>query len=153
MHRPSGFSLIELVIVVIIIGIIGAIAIPRLSRGSEAAGVNAFVNEINNFAKVIDLYQLETGNAIGDSTTGVFPSELTGYLHENSWSGQTPLGGYWDIERDDNGVGLAVGVDFRSSSPRNESMQQVDEMIDDGNLDSGAFRFLGAGRYYLVLEN
>lgn len=135
-----------------IIGILGAIAIPRLSRGSEGAGIHAFVNEINNFAKTIDFYQLETGGTVSDSGTGEFPQELKGYLHANSWEGSTPLGGEWDIERNENGVGLAVGVHYQKETPDEDALSRVDEIIDDGDLDTGVFRKIGSGRYYLILE-
>jgi prepilin-type N-terminal cleavage/methylation domain-containing protein len=148
----QGFSLIELVIVVMIIGVLGAIAIPRLSRGSEGAAINAFVNEINTFAKLIDQVQLETGTPIADSQTGKLPSELVNYLNANAWESGTPLGGEWDIERDDSGVALAVGVHFERETPDGDALQAVDEMIDNGNLDTGAFRMIASGRYYLVLE-
>lgn len=152
MRGRRGFSLIELVLVVMIIGVLGAIAIPRLSRGSEGASVNAFVKEINTFAMLIEQYQLETGNAISDSSTGIFPNELTGYLHENAWSGKTPLGGEWDIERNDSGVGLAVGVHYQRGGADIEMLKQADAVLDDGNLSTGVFRKLAANRFYLVLE-
>ena len=152
MRGRPGFSLIELVLVVMIIGVIGAIAIPRLSRGSEGASINAFVNEINNLAKTIDLYQLETGNAIADSSTGVLPTELQNVLNANSWEGETPLGGEWDIERNDNGVGLAVGVHYQRGSAETARLKRADAILDDGNLKTGAFRQIGAKRFYLILE-
>ncbi len=153
MRGRRGFSLIELVIVVMIIGVIGAIAIPRLSRGSEGASVNAFVNEINTFAKLIDQYRLESGERFIDSSTGVSPSELKDYLHQGSWEGETPLGGEWDIESNDSGVTLAVGVHYQRTSADQSALQQVDSILDDGDLKTGAFRLIAAGRYYLVLEN
>ncbi|MEM6259995.1 MAG: prepilin-type N-terminal cleavage/methylation domain-containing protein [Planctomycetota bacterium] len=152
MFWSRGFSLIELVIVVVIIGILGAIAIPRISRGSEGAGINAFVSEINTFAKVIDQYQIETGSMVADSKTGVIPAELKDYLDANSWSGETPLGGEWDVENNDSGVTLAVGVHYQAGVADVYSLKQVDTIIDDGDLTTGAFRFIGARRYYLVLQ-
>ena len=152
MRPRKGFSLIELIIVVVIIGVLGAIAIPRLSRGTEGASVNAFVNEINNLAKAIDQYQVESGNDVADSSTGAFPSELADYLHANSWEGQTPLGGQWDIERDDSGIVLAVGVHYVSATADEGRLRQADAMMDDGDLTTGAFRKIAANRYYLVLE-
>ena len=152
MRGRSGFSLIELVIVVMIIGVIGAIAIPRLSRGSEGARINAFIHEINTFAKLIDRVLVETGEPIADSTTGRLPSELSDYLDANAW-GSTPLGGQWDIEANDSGVKLAVGVHFGAETVDTDALLEVDKQIDDGNFSSGAFRALGDDRYYLILEN
>ena len=69
-HRTSrgGFSLIELVIVVVIIGIIAAIAIPRMSRGTAAAGDSALGGNLNLLRSAIELYATEHG--------GKFPGEL-----------------------------------------------------------------------------
>ena len=152
LRRRRGFSLIELVIVVIIIGVISAIAIPRLSRGSEGAAVNAFVSEINNYANAIDRYRLETGNDVPDTTSGVFPSALSEYIREKDWS-STPIGGQWDIEA--NGIGghaLSIGVHYNGESPRLATLEQVDQAPDDGDLNTGNFRLIGANRYYLILE-
>ena len=153
LRSRQGFSLIELIIVVVIIGILSAIAIPRLSRGTEGASINAFVNEINNLAKAIDQYQVESGNQIADSSTGVLPTELADCLNANSWKGQTPLGGQWDIARDESGIVLAVGVHYMSSSPDEDALRQADAILDDGDLTTGAFRKIAANRYYLVLKN
>ena len=136
-----------------IIGVLGAIAIPRLSRGSEGASVHAFVNDINTFAKLIDQYQAETGNSVADSTSGRMPAELADYLHANSWQGRTPIGGYWDIEVNNSGVALAVGVHFNGDRVDTDAMEQIDAILDDGNVKTGKFRALASDRYYLVLEN
>ncbi len=57
-----GFSLVELIIVVVIIGIIGAIAIPRLSRGSQAAADNALRGNLAVLRRAIELYAAEHDN-------------------------------------------------------------------------------------------
>lgn len=61
-HNRRAFSLVELIIVVVIIGIIGAIAIPRLSRGSEAAADNALRGNLAVLRRAIELYAAEHDN-------------------------------------------------------------------------------------------
>ena len=154
MLNRRGFSLVELVIVVMIIGIIGAIAIPRLSRGSEGARINAFVAELNTFATGIDQYVIENGNEFIDSSTGRMPVELKDYLHENAWEGETPIGGYWDVESNDTGgISLAVGVHFMGVRVDKDAAHQVDHIIDDGDLTTGAFQQIATDRFYLILQH
>lgn len=154
MYGRRGFSLIELVIVVVIIGVLGAIAIPRLSRGSEGAKVNAFINELNTLAKGIDLYVVENGNRFDDSATGIMPTELSDYLHENAWAGKTPIGGYWDVESYDiGGYALAVGVHFQGVKVNKAAVIEVDRIMDDGDLMSGEFRQIANDRFYLILQH
>lgn len=154
MRASRGFSLVELVIVVMIIGVIGAIAIPRLSRGSEGARINAFVAELNTFAKGIDRYVIENGNRFSDASTGRMPAELSDYLHENAWQGETPIGGYWDVEsHDTGGYALAVGVHFMNVPVDHDAAEQADRMIDDGDLKAGAFQQLDRDRFYLILQH
>src|SRR3954452_7106709 len=79
-RRPSGFSLIELVIVVVIIAIIGAIAIPRLSRGAAGAADSALVGNLRMLRSAIDLYATEHGGTYPDATN--VASQLTQYSND-----------------------------------------------------------------------
>ncbi len=66
----------------------------------------------------------------------------------------TPVGGVWDVEFEDNGVGLAVGVHFDGTGgpPREPEMVAIDAGLDDGDLTTGHFRRLAADRYYWVVR-
>lgn len=154
MRVGRGFSLVEIAIVVMIIGVISAIAVPRLSRGSEGARINAFIAELNTFANGIDCYVIEHGNRFTDSSTGTMPKELRNYLHASAWKGQTPIGGYWDVESyDTGGYALAVGVHFMNVTIDIDAAEQIDRAMDDGKLDSGAFRQIDRDRFYLILQH
>lgn len=55
----GGFSLIELVIVVVIIGVIAAIAIPRMSRGGDAARESSLTANLATLRNAIELFHTE----------------------------------------------------------------------------------------------
>ena len=152
MRRARGFSLLEIVIVVVIIGVIGAIAIPRLSRASQGVRVGAFAADLNTFSKAIDRYELESGQDAPDTVTGKLPVELHDYINQKDWEELTPLGGYWDIERDEHGVTLAIGVHYLGVSGDVPDLRDLDREIDDGNLSTGRFQRLDTRRFYLIIE-
>gem|GEM_PF-6061307 len=63
---------------------------------------------------------------------------------------EPPIGGAWDIDID-AGAGLTAAVGVGNlSNPNLSVIRRVNELIDDGNPDTGSFRFvaMGAGRPY-----
>src|SRR3954467_5043725 len=86
-RKPSGFSLIELVIVVVIIAIIGAIAIPRLSRGSAGAADSSRVGNLRVLRSAIDLYASEHGGTF--PTVANISTQLTQYTDDQGATSAT----------------------------------------------------------------
>jgi general secretion pathway protein G len=80
---PTGFSLIELVIVVVIIAIIGAIAIPKMSRGAAGANDSAVIQDLSTMRAGLELYATEHSGVYPSTTPATFVSQLTTYTDIN----------------------------------------------------------------------
>lgn len=55
-NQPSGFTLVELLIVVVIIGILATVAIPKFSRARERGYVATVILDLKNFASQQEIY-------------------------------------------------------------------------------------------------
>jgi len=149
--KKSGFTLIELALVVTIIALVGAIALPTFVKIRRNAVITAFANDLKKLSNAGTMFILETGFYPPDTSSGVFDSELEGYISKGFFETETSMGGKWDFEWDDlGGVLSAVGV----STPRmsDKDFELVDKAIDDGDLSNGEFQKLAGGRYYFIIE-
>ncbi len=148
-----AFTLVEILIVVVILGILAAIVVPAFAGATDESRRGAFAESLHSLIESAEIYQARTGQHIPDSSSGVFPPELLGYIRESDFEGGTPVGGVWDTEFNDSGVTSAVGVHFDGTGETQDDayMTLVDAIVDDGDLSTGVFRMLAASRYYYVL--
>ncbi|MGF1483778.1 MAG: type II secretion system protein [Opitutales bacterium] len=145
----KGFTLVEIMIVVVIIGLLAAMAIPAFQVIRQNSQTARFVSDLRVFRDALEMYITKNPDYPIDSSTGAFPTELDGYFNEDLWVNGTTLGGEWDLEVEDNGVTVAVGVDNPTADL--ELLRKADTSLDDGDLSTGKFRLIAPGRYYWVL--
>ena len=55
-HRPSAFTLVELLIVVVIVGILAAVAVPRFSASREKTFFAAMKTDLKNLVAAQEIY-------------------------------------------------------------------------------------------------
>jgi general secretion pathway protein G len=152
-HPNNGFTLVEILVVVVILGVLAAIVLPQFASATDDARYNAFITDLNALTKAVSAYENIHGLP-PDGASGVMPAELDIYMSADRYERETPLGGVWDIEVEENGIVLAVGVHFNGSeSPSTDILTRIDEMIDNGDIESGSFREIAANRYYNVLRD
>jgi len=151
--QRTAFTLVEILIVVVILGILAAIVVPFFGSATDDARRGAFIEDLRVFSEAAEYFHARTGSPVSDGSSGQMPAEWDGYIDEAAFESGTPIGGVWDTEYNDNGVTSAVGVHFDGTGETRDDawMVQVDAILDDGNLASGTFRRLAAGRYYRVL--
>ena len=148
--KRKGFTLVEIMIVVVIIGLLAALAIPAFQKVRLEAKFSRFMNDVRVFSGAVETLYLETGLKPIDSNTGQMQAELREYVRMGFFTSPTPIGGRWDVEADDSGIGLGVGVVNYSIS--SSELQKLDSKYDNGDLKSGRLMEIVNGRYYWVME-
>ncbi len=148
-----AFTLVEVLIVVIILGVLASIALPRFADATDGSRQTAFVTDLHNFNKAANIYTHENGQYLEDSSTGAVPTGFENYINVEGWTRDTPIGGRWDAEQNSYGFTSSIGVHFDNAAQARDDtyMSQIDAMIDDGNLATGAFQKLDADRYYMIV--
>lgn len=138
-------------IVVVIIGLLLTMAIPQFQKIRLNAKYARFMSDVRVFAGAVETLYMESGVKPVDSGTGTIDPALAEYVREGFFTSPSPIGGSWDVESDDSGISLGVGVDGYTLT--NEQLQELDAKYDNGDLSSGRLVEIVSGRrYYWVLE-
>lgn len=153
-RSASGvMSLVELMTVVLIISILFMTMVPTYQRIQRRARASAIVNDLRVFGAVFQGYAHEKGAWPAESPAGVVPTGITSQdLQTDVWSKPTPMGGKFDWEYNQVHPGgtspggrwrAALAINATSDAPLlvdADLMTDIDDIIDDGNLESGNFR-------------
>ena len=144
----KGFTLVEIMIVTSIVGLLASLAIPSMRNAGIKTRSTRFAREIKTAGHAFVQYALDHGDYPADKTPGQMPTGMSGYLSRFPWSEETMIGGRWDWDYEVFGV--HAGVSVNSPNWDSEEMQEIDAMIDDGNLGSGQFRQRSGGYIYIL---
>jgi len=157
--RPAshgrGFTLVEILIVVVILGILAAMIIPQFASATTQSRQSVFASNLKELTKAAELFKLENNAWPEDASSGSTPTGMENHIHAGNFESATPIGGVWDFEyQDSGGVTSAVGVHFNGTGEtRGDAfMNEVDSLLDDGDVTTGRFRRLEANRYYFVIQ-
>lgn len=151
--RKQGFTLVEIMIVVAIIGLLAALAIPAFMRSRRRAEVTKVANDLRVFAEGFRLYCLENGLYPPD-THITLPAGMTDYIRQDDWDTQ-PWGGSYNWEGPSWGEGGGypyAGIALFETQADAETLTELDEMVDNGDLTSGNFRLTPNDRYTYIFE-
>lgn len=149
MPRPPakvrGFTLIEIMIAIVIIGLLAALAVPAFQRLKQRSLATLMANDFRQIQASFERTNLEMGRWPPAAGSGVTPLNMDGIL-PTAYSLPSPVGGQYSWSGPTGRLLLSGGP------PNDTVMKQVDAIIDDGNLETGAFTGLGSGSYQLVIR-
>ena len=147
-----AFTLIEILIVVVILGLLAAMVIPQFLDVTGDAQRTAFISSAKIFVAGAKRYELDYGE-YPDKKHGELPDGFGDYIQSNKWESATPIGGEWEAKMDKDGFTAVLGVHYEGDDPNNDPAQMllIDEMADDGDLTTGAFRQFGDKHYFFVV--
>ena len=163
--NTKGFTLIELLVVIAIIGLLSSVVLASVNRARESARVSRTAEDIRSIKNAFAAFSLDTNANPGrcriqnncSVSTDPFLNDLGAigwygpYVSGAMYNRTHAWGGHMGIENHDydsdgvvesflvldddipNGVG---GNDGRIPS---DSILELDEKIDDGNLSTGRF--------------
>ena len=147
-RSAAGLSLVELMIVILIISILFVAAVSAYQRIQRKARAAALVNDFRVFGAVFQSYAHEKGTWPAEAGPGVVPTGITEQdIQLDVWTKVTPMGGQWDWELDQvHPGGTSPGgrwhaaLAITGATIDADLMQEIDDALDDGDLDTGNFR-------------
>ena len=148
----SAFTLIEILIVVVILGLLASIVLPQFRDVTEEARQTAFFNSAQIFVAAAKRYELDYG-VYPDAANGALPDGFGDYIQSMTWDRDTPIGGQWQARAPIGSVAAGIGVRYAGGDPDHDPalMQAIDEVADDGDLNTGVLRAFGGRRYFFVV--
>jgi prepilin-type N-terminal cleavage/methylation domain-containing protein len=152
-RSPGAFTLVEIMIVVVIIGLLAAMAIPAMRRVIRRQENSRIANDLRVFSEAFEAYSTQNGKWPPSAANGVVPVGLrTGWLKNGVWQDKTAVGGQWNWHYSAAGVPFTAGISIVNPTCTAAQMQEIDALIDDGNLLTGNFQRTAGSRMTLILE-
>ena len=152
-------TLIEVLMVVGIVGLLSAFLVPIAKKAFEYKENSLVAHKLRTATQAFALYRSEEGSYPGDVNRAVVPAGMAEFFDyfdpkdpeakkvREWWAEATEIGGNFDWDKHGDVCSVSIVEPTRDS----EQLEDLDKMIDDGNLSSGNFRAFGS-RYKYILE-
>lgn len=149
-----GVTLVEILLAVAIISVLAAFLIPSVNLAVRSRQNAECARKLCAAVEAFELYAEDKGGYPPNGQPGVIPPEMADYYFPyfkiDWWDAGTELGGSWDWNVNENGIRFSVSINTPAKSQT--QMEELDRLVDDGNLATGRFRKAGM-QYHYVIEN
>lgn len=148
--KQSGFTLLELMLVVAILGLLSTFAMASYDSYITRSKLTETANQLGHFSREFEIWKQVHGRFPNDSHIVLPPDAPQLNINEDQWLATTALGGTWNWEGPDGNA--FAGISIMGPTASEEHLRQFDAILDDGNLSTGKFRRVKAGRVTYILE-
>ncbi len=140
----------EFLILAVLFGLFSGMATAGITKVRNTSEIAEVLSELRVLSAAFQGYALEEGHwPRATSDSGLLPAGMESRLELATWQREVVGGGRWDWSVDTNGVRAAISI--RDCALSDEQLEQIDGMLDDGDLATGRFRFIAPDRPALVL--
>lgn len=127
---------------IVILAVLAGVAIPRYYDLSTRASVARTAASWKVLTRAVNQYMIDNKDQPAPNVNdAIMPPELNAYLNNQDFSRAPPIGGMWDYDEwgafGGGGAGLIVSVSITQSPAPQSVFQQIDAIVDDGNINTG----------------
>lgn len=144
----SGFTLIELIVIIVVLAILAGVATPIYLDYSMKTKVAVTANNWKLLSRAVYSYIIDRGDFPSNVSDGIMPPEMRPYLTDDEFTKKPAIGGMWDYDDWRTYTGNWVSVSLTQSNQPTTVFQQIDKLIDDGDVNTGRLFYYGAYTRY-----
>jgi prepilin-type N-terminal cleavage/methylation domain-containing protein len=137
----QAFTLVELIAVIIVLAILAAVAVPRYFDYRQRAMTTATAAVFETFDRALYAYRRDFGDWPPQRVDNAMPNELRPWLDPQT-TGRivaTPAGGFWRYFVT-GGPRFALSYNVASPPPEASILLAIEQLVDDGNFNTGRLR-------------
>lgn len=127
-------------------------AIPAVHGAFQKQKTAECARKVIRAAEAFDAYASACGRYPQSQHTAVQTEEAMGQIFKTFeidwWQGETELGGQWTWYADQRSASVVIA----GTGIPERQMIQLDQLLDDGNLETGLFKRCGPRYHYIIRE-